>query len=139
MRWTGITPLGQRQNQIDVAPGADILRLVTGDNSDIVKEYPMAKPDYCVDLVCVRWTSLTGATRQHYFPIVAFVKGDGEQVLLVSPGDGYEVSKSNYQAVKCRLTGLTAYGYWYYMDMIQASDLHAVVYPTASNFETEMV
>lgn len=136
--WTGITPLGQRQNQIDVAPGADILRIVTGDNSDIVKEYPLAKPDYCADLVCIRWTSLTGATRQHYFPIVAFVKGNGEQVPLVSPGDGYEVSKANYQAVKCRLTGLTAYGYWYYMDMIQASDLHAVVYPTASNFETEI-
>lgn len=136
--WAGITPLGQRQNQIDVAPGADILRIVTGENSDVVKEYPLTKTDYCSDLVCIRWTSLTGATRQHYFPIVAFVKGNGEQVPLVSPGDGYEVSKSNYQAVKCRLTGLTAYGYWYYMDMIQASDLHAVVYPTASNFETEM-
>lgn len=136
--WTGITPLGQRQNQIDVAPGADILRIVTGDNSDVVKEYPLAKPDYCADLVCIRWTSLTGATRQHYFPIVAFIKGNGEQVAIVSPGDGYEVSKSNYQALKCRLTGLTSYGYWYYMDMIQASDLHAVVYPTASNFETEM-
>lgn len=136
--WVGVTPLGQRQNQIKVAPGADVLRIVTGKDSDIVKDYPLAKPDYCADLVCIRWTSLTGAVRQHYFPVVAFVNGNGEQVPLVSPGDGYEVSKSNYKAVKCRLTGLTSYGYWYYMDMIQASDLHAVVYPTASNFETEI-
>lgn len=134
-----VVPYGERNNQLAIPSTADILRLATGQGGGIIKDYPLVKPDYCADLVCVRWTSLTGATRQHYFPVVAYIDGNGEQEPLVSPGDGYEVRKSNYKAVKCRLTGLTTYGYWYYMDMIQASDLHAVVQPTTSVADTEMM
>lgn len=133
---TTVTPYGGRSNQLAVAAGADTLRLVTGDESDIVKDYKLANADYCADIVCCRWTSLTGAVRQHCFPIKAYVKGNGEQVALVSPADGYEVAKGNYNALRCRLSGLTAYGYWYYMDMLQASDLHAVVVRSIQQWET---
>ena len=58
---------------------------------------------------------------------MAFIKGSDKQVSLLSDGDGYLVDKNTYNGVRCRLDGLTQYGYWYYMDLLQASDVHAVM------------
>ena len=79
-----------------------------------------------------------GATRQHYFPITAFIKGNDKQVSILTSGDGYKVEKDTFEGLRCRLTGLTAYGYWYYMDLLQASDVHAIVKQTFSLWSTEM-
>lgn len=132
---TAITPTGVRENQLTVDAGFDRLRLTDGELS---KDWPLAQADYCADLVCVRWTSLTGATRQHVFPVVAYLTGSDKELSLVTPGNGYEVVKDAWQGVRCRLTGLTAYGFWYYMDMLRASDLHAIIQPTASPWETQI-
>lgn len=121
---SAIVPSGLRGNQLAVPPGADTLRVTIGGDT---KDYDLINPDSCADLVCVQWTSQTGAVRRHYFPVVAYVKGSDKQVSLVSAGDGYAVDKNTYDAVRCRLTGLTAYGYWYYMDLVQASDVHATL------------
>ena len=132
---TAVTPSGQRSNQLVVAAGADTLQV---SHSGRVKAYKLDKPDNCADLVCIRWTSQTGATRQHFFPIVAFIKGSDKQVSLLTSGDGYKVDKNTFEGVRCRLTGLTAYGYWYYMDLLQASDVHAIVKQTFSLWPTEI-
>lgn len=130
-----ITPTGDRSNQIVVSAGADTLVVADATNS---KKWKLEKVDYCFDLACIRWKSLTGATREHYFPVVSFIKGTDKQVSLVSPGDGYAVDKNAYNSVRCRLTGLTAYGYWYYMDLLQANDVHALIAPQAGLWNTIM-
>lgn len=132
---TTVTPSGARSNQLVVAAGADTLQ-VSHDGK--TKSYKLEKTDYCADLVCIRWTSQTGAVRQHFFPIVAFIKGSDKQVSILTSGDGYNVDKNTYEGVRCRLTGLTAYGYWYYMDLLQASDVHAIVKQTFSLWSTEI-
>lgn len=132
---TTITPTGARGNQLPVAAGADTLQVSDGSR---VKRYKLDKPDYCADLVCIRWTSQTGAVRQHYFPILGIIEGSDKSVSLVSAGDGYKVEKNTYTTLHCRLDGLTKYGYWYYMDLALASDVHAIVKQTFSTFDVEM-
>lgn len=118
---------GERNAEITVIAAADTLRLTAGKDGEQVKEWKMERADDCTNLVCVQWTSQTGALRRHYFPVVGFIKGSDKQVSLLSGGDGYLVDKNTFDAVRCRLDGLTRYGYWYYMDLLQASDVHAVV------------
>lgn len=132
---TAITPSGTRSNQIVVPYTADALKLNYNGN---VKEWSVERPEQCADVVLCRWTSQTGAVRQHYFPIVADIYSVDKAVSLVTEGDGYLVNKDWNKGVRCRLTGLTAYGYWYYMDMLRASDLHAIIQPTYSIFSTEI-
>lgn len=132
---TAITPSGTRSNQIVVPYTADALKLNYDGN---VKKWNMERPEQCADVVLCRWTSQTGAVRQHYFPIVSDIYNVDKAVSLVTEGDGYLVNKDWSKGVRCRLTGLTAYGYWYYMDMLRASDLHAIIQPTYSIFSTEI-
>lgn len=133
-----ITPSGSRSTELQVNYAADLLRIAAGKDNDQIKEWPLTKTDDCIDLVCIRWTSQTGAVRQHYFPVVSYIKGSDKQVSLISAGDGYLVDKNTYNSVLCRLTGLTQYGYWYYMDLVQASDAHAIIQPTFASFNDEM-
>jgi hypothetical protein len=133
-----ITPTGRRICELEIRYAAKTLSLVAGKNHDQLKDWPLLKPDGCSDLVVCRWTSKTGAVRQHYFPIVSFIKGSDKQVSIMSAGDGYLVDKNIYDGIRCRLTGLTSYGYWYYADIVQASDLHAIVQPTFASFEDEI-
>ena len=121
---TTITPTGARTNEIPIGNTADTLEL---SNTGMKKVWRLEKPDSCTELVCIRWTSLTGATRQHYFPIVSFGTGNDKSVSLVNSGDGYVVRKNSYNSCVCRLTGLTVYGFWYYMDLLRASDVYAVM------------
>lgn len=114
-------------NQINIPSTTRILHLET--NKVAVKAYDLPDVDSCTNLICLQWTSLTGVQRRHYFPIVSFIRGNGEEVELDSSFDGFEILKENYTAVRCRLCDLTAWGYYYYMDMIQASDMHALVCP----------
>ena len=135
----GIVPSGTRSNQLNVPAAADTLFLTDGNvGGSKLKHWKLEKVDACTDVVCVRWTSLTGATRQHYFPIVARTTGADKSVSLLTTGDGYDVDKNTFNGLVCRLSGLTAYGYWYYADLLRASDVHAVVQPTYSIWETEI-
>lgn len=132
---TAITPTGARENQLPVAAGSDLLQVSDGIR---VKRYQLDKPDYCCNMVCVRWTSQTGAVRQHYFPIIGIIEGADKSVSLMTVGDGYKVVKNEYVSLRCQLDGLTKYGYWYYMDLARASDVHAIVKQTFSTFDVEM-
>lgn len=133
-----ITPSGNRGNEIVVSYAADTLMIAAGKDNDEIKRWHLDKPSECADLICVRWTSQTGAVRQHYFPIVSYIKGTDKAISIVSAGDGYLVDKNQYNAVRCRLAGLTNYGYWYYMDLLQATDAHAIIQPTFLSFNDEM-
>ena len=124
-----ITPGGARGNQIAYSrqnlqnpsgPRGIRLDQLTRSRSYVFEDAPA-----CADLVLVSWTSLTGAYRKHVFPVVSFGR-DWEGERLVSVGDGILTEKNAVTTLSCRLTGLTAYGYWYYIDLLTASDVHAV-------------
>lgn len=134
-----ITPTGERLNQLQCLPGSDFIWLSDGQTNRS-RKWEFERPDGCADLVCIRWKSQTGALRQHFFPIVNFMLGSDKSVSLITGGDGYNVRKNPYEGVRCRLCSLTSYGYWYYMDLVQASEVHAVIQPTqgAVNWETEI-
>lgn len=133
-----VIPDGRRSSQLRIPYAASTLRIAAGKDLDQVKEWTLSKADECTDMVVCRWTSQTGAVRQHFFPILAFLTGVDGTFSLVEAGNGYDVRKNTFTGVRCRLTGLTAYGFWYYMDMLRASDLHAIVQPTYSSFEDEI-
>lgn len=137
--FTTVTPSGDRSNQLVIGNTANVLRVTqVNGGQTYTKEWQLEKADYCSNLVCVRWTSMTGAVRQHFFPVVAHLRGDDKATSLVTPGDGYDVRKNATFGVRCRLTGLTAYGFWYYMDLAQASDVHAIILQTTANWATEI-
>lgn len=127
-----VSPTGDRSNMIYVTAAMDTLRLTVGNPQDVVKSWQLVKPDQCADIACVQWTSLTGALRRHYFPIVSFINGVDKEVSIVEAGNGFDIRKNAYKGVRCRLTGLTPYGVWYYQDLLQASDAHAIVNRTWS-------
>ena len=120
---TTITPTGDRLNQL-IVPPCDTLNYT---DDDTAKYYNIENGDYCTTWAVIRWTSLTGCVRQHYFPVVAFINGVDDQLAVISAGDGYDVRKNIYKGVRCRITGLTSYGCWYYQDLLQASDAHALI------------
>lgn len=133
--YSTITPTGTRNNQLEILNTAETLKYA---NLTIEKVWQLQKTDFCSDWVVVRWTSLTGAVRQHWFPIVAFINGIDKEISIVEAGNGYDVRKNAYKGVKCRITGLTPYDCWYYQDLLQASDAHAVVYSTLAIWSTEI-
>lgn len=130
-----ITPTGGRSNQLPCAAGSDTLKVA---DSDYEKTWKLETMDFCTNCVVCRWTSQTGAVRQHYFPIMSFINAVDEELSIVEAGNGYDIRKNVYKGVRCRINGLTAYGYWYYQDMLMASDLHAVVLPTFTLWSTEI-
>ena len=133
-----ITPAGVRSNRLYLTAAAQELQLATGKNHDIIKKWRIDKPDVCTDLVCIRWTSLTGCVREHYFPIIGYINSTDKEVSIIEAGNGYDVRKNAYKGIHCRLTGLTAYSCWYYQDLLQASDAHAIVNQTYATFATEI-
>lgn len=122
--FASITPTGSRTNQLVVPSTAEVLRYA---DLSTMKDYRLEKSDWCTDWVLVRWTSLTGCVRQHYFPVVAFINAVDEEIAVVSAGNGYDVRKNAFKGVRCKIDGLTSYGCWYYQDLLQASDAHALV------------
>ena len=123
--YTTISVTGTRQTTVLVNNSAKYLRFASGDANWLWKLKPLSFFN-CQDAVVVRWTSLTGSVRQHWFPVVAYINDTDKEVSMLSAGDGYKVRKNATLGFKCRLTGLTAYDCWYYQDMIQASDAHAI-------------
>lgn len=123
--YTPINVTGTRQTTVVVNNRAQYLRITSGDAN---YEWKLKRLSYfdCQDAVVVRWTSLTGSVRQHWFPVVGYVNDTDKEVSMLSAGDGYKVRKNATLGLKCRLTGLTAYDVWYYQDMLQASDVHAI-------------
>lgn len=117
----------ETDGQIELLPNVRALVLTYQGAS--AKTYNMQDAADCVDLLCVQWRSLTGVLRRHYFPIVSFIRGNGDELELETIYDGYRFEKDNFTAVRCRLTGLTQWGYYYYMDLMQASEVNAMVLP----------
>lgn len=123
--YTAINPTGERDTQIVVSNRAQSLRF---NSVDANYEWMFKTLSYfdCQDAVVIRWRSLTGATRQHWFPVVGYERDTDKEMSLLSAGDGYNVRKNPYLALRCRLDGLTAYDVWYYQDLLQASEVHAI-------------
>ena len=123
--YTPINVTGTRQTTVIVNNRAQSLRFASIDAN---WEWELKRLSYfnCQDAVVVRWTSLTGSVRQHWFPVVGYINDTDKEVSMLSAGDGYKVRKNATLGLKCRLTGLTAYDCWYYQDMLQASDVHAI-------------
>ena len=123
--YTPINVTGTRQTTVVVSNRAQYLRITSGDAN---YDWELKRLSYfnCQDAVVVRWTSLTGSVRQHWFPVVGYVNDTDKEVSMLSAGDGYKVRKNATLGLKCRLTGLTAYDCWYYQDMMQSSDVHAI-------------
>ena len=123
--YTPITPTGKRQTTVVVNNRATSLRFAS-DDANYEWELKILSFFNCQDAVVVRWTSLTGSVRQHWFPVVGYINDTDREVSMLSAGDGYKVRKNATLGLRCRLTGLTAYDVWYYQDMLQASDVHAI-------------
>ena len=123
--YTNITTSGKRDTTVVVTGNALFLKFESSDSKWEWKLQPMSFFN-CQDAVVVRWTSLTGSTRQHWFPVVGYINDTDKTLSILSAGDGYRVRKNPVLGLKCRLTGLTAYDVWYYQDMMQASDVHAI-------------
>lgn len=122
---TPITPSGERGNEIEI--GGKTEYIVYTDGNGNTRRWHIEYPDDCLDYAVLRWTSITGATRQHAFPIFAIENSVDDAVTLASLGDGFAVTKNVSNGFVIRLTGLTAYSVWYYNDMLNANDLHATV------------
>ena len=123
--YTPINVTGTRQTTVVVNNAAQYLRFTSDDANWTWKLHNLSYWN-CQDTVVVRWTSLTGSTRQFWFPVVGYINDTDKEVSMLSAGDGYKVRKNAMIGLKCRLTGLTAYDIWYYQDMLQASDVHAI-------------
>ena len=132
--WSG-SVTGTLHNQVGVKGNTRTLTL--SDGGDVIRTWDLKDLPTCQDVLTVQWTSLTGAVRMHHFPIVGFIRGNGDKVELDAVHDGYEVMKANFTAVRCRITGLTQWGYYYYMDLIQASDAKAFIssYPVPEDLQ----
>lgn len=122
---TALTPAGTRSNEIHVGPKADSVTF--NDGHGAARTWPIDRVDACTDLVVLRWTSLTGATRQHAFPFFNIANNVENAVGLVSTGDGFKLTKNVSNGFTIRLSGLTPYSVWYYNDMVNANDLHASI------------
>lgn len=127
-----ITPTG---DFVTVNMFADSLKLTSGASE---KVWTFEKPDDCTNLVVIQWTSLTGVKRQHFFPVVSLINANDNEISIVEAGNGYDIRKNAYKGAKCRLCGLTPYGCWYYQDLLQASDAHAIIKQTWATFADEM-
>ena len=93
------------------------------------RRFQLDYADNCTELVMVAWTSQTGARRQHLFVLSELMLNADESTQLIAEHDGYKVVKNVSNGLKIRLDGLTPYSYWYYADMIMASDLKVGVAP----------
>lgn len=120
---TTITPTGPRGNMIEYT-GTNQAMGIRLEQLTRSMTYGFT-PIGCDNAILVRWTSLTGATRQHLFPVLSQVRSS-EDLGLVVLGDGIRTERNAVVGVRCRLSGLTSYGYWYYMDLLTASDVHAL-------------
>lgn len=123
--YTPISEQGDRSAEVLVNSSADTLKFesVTANYEWTFKVLDFSQ---CQDAVVIRWVSMTGAIRQHWFPVVGYVNDTDKSMSLLSVGDGYNVRKNPTLALRCRITGLTAYDCWYYQDLLQASDVHAI-------------
>lgn len=120
-----ITPIGARSAQIVTTRAA--VKLLLQQSTTTIREWNLERPSTCSDVICVQWTSKTGVVRRHYFPVVSWINGSDSRQGLTAASDGFRVAKNTYRAARCRITGLTSYSYWYYMDLLGASDVHAIV------------
>lgn len=134
-----LTLQGSRNNEIhiDAAYSKLIYEQDAGDVNPKKKAVDLISTDTCENLVLLRWTSQTGATRQHFFYISEIDDMVDQTARLVSLHDGYKVAKNVSNGFKIFLDGLTPYSHWYYSDMIMANDLRAAVAPAWSNVNIE--
>lgn len=117
---TGLSVSGLRNNQVTFSGGAD--RLVFAGSAIWI----LSKLQKCVDMAILQWTSQTGAVRRHLFPVRRHSAVVNGEIRLINLSDGITVLKNFDSGFTIFADGLTSYGWWYYADMLRASDLHAI-------------
>ena len=134
-----LTLQGSRNNEIHLDAGYTKLIYIenAGGVNQKKKSVDLVQTDACENLVLLRWTSQTGATRQHFFHVAELDATVDETARLVSLHDGYKVAKNVSNGFKIHLDGLTPYSHWYYSDMIMASDLRAAFAPAWNNINID--
>ena len=131
-----MTPQGGRNNELHFKPGADYISILdTQTNRKVVTH--ITHLDNCDNAVCLRWRSQTGAVRQHIFLVDDITRAVDGSVGLVSFADGYIDRKRVSNSFNVRIESLTAYGVWYYSDLVQADDVHCVRYSTMEDITGE--
>lgn len=121
--WDTLTLLGDRSNEVPISPKFTRIRYQEGGAQRI---WDLQFTGDCDDVCIIQWTSRTGALRRHVFYVADIEDDVDETATLSTIGDGYRAVKNTSQAFKVRVPGLTAYSWWYYADMIAASDLQCV-------------
>lgn len=119
---SALNPTGDRYNQLIVDETADALQLA---DKTVAHTWNFDRGGDCLDMAVVRWKSLTGAWRKHYFPVVGYLRRGEDPTSLVTSSDGYLTVRDAILGVRCRIDGLTPYSVWYYADLLQASEVNA--------------
>lgn len=135
-RESPIVSFGRDDSTLRVSQGATAVLLYNDET--FIRRWDITSIETCHEWVIVRWTSQTGAQRQHYFPIVSFGNEGTDAVELLTVANGRRVIKNSEKSVTCRVVGLTPYGCWYYQDLLMASDVHAIIVKRDNVFDFEM-
>lgn len=129
-----LTPAGDRLNSLEISTKFTALKYTEGTKT---RSWDLVAPDNCTDIVMLRWTSQTGAVRQHIFRVAEMEGTVDAAAGIIVAGDGYRAEKNVSRGFKVRIEGLTPSSWWYYADMVLASDLHAATPEQAAMIETE--
>lgn len=131
-----LQPIGHRHNTYIIPSIVETeIRLLR--NGDELCAWQLKRPTGCERMATFMWTSLTGASRMHSFPVVSFIDEYEDTISIDSAGDGFPTRKNAIKGVVCRITGLTSYSVWYYQDLLMSSDVHCLIQPSL-DFESDI-
>lgn len=105
----------------------DIIRLATrsGQEQRIIVQPVQCRRQYAA----VRWIDRQGDVKVFVWEVVAAKDEQFEQYSLIDLQRAYDVHNGLQQKMTLQLTGLTAYDYWYYSDIVTSSDVRVAVTP----------
>lgn len=122
--WETIVVGGSRHNELAVSGKYTHIRFT---EDGVQRQWELCKTDDCADVCMLQWTSRTGAVRRHVFAVKEIETDVEDMAELMVVGDGYRAVKNTSTAFKVYIDGLTPYSWWYYADMVAASDLQCLV------------
>lgn len=131
-----IVQQGGRGNELHVKPDVEYISILDTQTTKKVVTH-ITHLEACNNAICLRWRSQTGAVRQHVFLLGDITREVDGSVGIVSFSDGYIDRKRVANSFNVRIEGLTAYGVWYYSDLVQADDVHCMRYSTVEDLTGE--
>lgn len=105
----------------------DVIRFATqtGQEQRIIVQPMQCRRQYAA----VRWIDRQGDVKVFVWEFIAVKDEQFEQYSLIDLQRAYNVHNGLQQKMTLQLTGLTAYDYWYYSDIITSSDVRVAVTP----------